>query len=68
MKKKNARVGKKIDLKIKKNKDYGCLSWAVIGDFKGKGKQRVILHEVTIDWKNECFSYGNKRIWNFPVK
>lgn len=60
--------GKNSDLKMKrKSNDYGCLVFAVIADYKGKGKQRVILHEVEL-LEGIGYSYGHKRSWNFPVK
>lgn len=62
------KTGKNKDLKIKKGSTKsGALVFAVIGDYKGKGKQRVILHEVTLE-KTGNYSYGNKRTWNFPTR
>jgi len=66
MKKKVSRKGSNNVLKI--TSQGGCLVWAVIGDYEGKGEQRVILHEVDLNYKQELYSYGHKRVWNFPVK
>lgn len=60
--------GKNSDLKIKSNtQGYGALVYACIGNYKGLGRQRVILHEVELDG-NGGYCYGHKRTWNFPVK
>lgn len=59
------RKGKNSDLKLKGK--GGRLVWAAIGDYMSKGEQRVILHEVDIDYENKTFCYGHKRVWNFPV-
>lgn len=59
----NARsVGAYADLKQPK----GMLVYALIGDYKGRGRQRVILHEVELA-DNGSFGYGHKRCWNFPT-
>lgn len=58
------------DLKIPtkpSKKKYGALVMAFIGNYKGKGENRVILHEVTLE-KNGLVSYGAGRCWNFPVR
>lgn len=45
----------------------GKLVYACIGNYRGKGRQRLILHEVTVDYENQTYSYGDKKTWNFPT-
>lgn len=69
------RDGKYSDLKnTTKSGKYrpksGALVFAVIGNYKGRGKQRVILHEAVLSLDEEgnpSFGYGVGKVWNFPT-
>ena len=49
-------------------KKYGVMCFALIGDYKGRGKQKVILHEIEIGKKTGEIQYGHKRHWVFPTR
>lgn len=55
-----------LDTSTKKN-NAGVLVFAVIGNYKGLGKKRVILHEATLE-PTGTYSYGDKRTWVFPTR
>ncbi len=53
-------------LKDLKLPDGGCLVYACIGNYQGKGETRVILHEAELG-KLGGYAYGHKKTWNFPL-
>ena len=56
-----------LKMKLKSRAKYGAFVYAVIANYRGKGKQKLILHELEIP-KDVPVAYGHKRHWVFPPR